>query len=142
VYCLCVNMYCTTTTGYCLCVNMYCTTTTGCLPNCGLTNISYHILFINVKRAHLKWIQSETSVHFCQKTRRHIPLGSIILTKPALYSSGLRFKPLRPPILPGGCCGFSWTLRQMSGWYLILGRGRFFPNPLQFSPYLKGFYAA
>ena len=29
---------------YCLCVNVYCTTATGCQPNCSLTNISYHIV--------------------------------------------------------------------------------------------------
>jgi len=26
---------------YCLCVNVYCTTATGCQPNCSLENISY-----------------------------------------------------------------------------------------------------
>ena len=30
---------------YCLCVNVYCTTATGWLPNCSLTNISYHIWY-------------------------------------------------------------------------------------------------
>ena len=66
VYCLCVNVYCTTASGcqrnysltnisyhittsnilvhcVCLCVNVYCTTASGCQRNCSLTNISYHI---------------------------------------------------------------------------------------------------
>ena len=29
---------------YCLCVNVYCTTATGCQPNLQLKNISYHII--------------------------------------------------------------------------------------------------
>ena len=31
---------------YCLSVNVHCTTATGCQPNCSLTSISYHIVCI------------------------------------------------------------------------------------------------